>query len=50
MCKNNNLKNLINLSTQTDIYVFNKNKLKDTDKLLKECQQIKKNEHSPGTD
>ena len=44
MCKNNNLKNLINLSTQTDIYVFNKNKLKDTKKILKECEQIKKKE------
>lgn len=44
LCKNNNLKNLINLSTQTDINVFNKNKLKNKDKLLKECEQIKKKE------
>jgi hypothetical protein len=46
MFKNNNLKNLINLSTKTDLYVFNrKNKkwqLKSKDKLLKECDQIKK--------
>jgi hypothetical protein len=44
LCKNNNLKNLINLSTQTDINVFNKNKLKNKNKLLKECEQIKKKE------
>lgn len=44
LCKNSNLKNLINLSTQTDINVFNKNKLKNKDKLLKECEQIKKKE------
>ena len=44
LCKNNNLKNLINLSTQTDINVFNKNKLKNKDTLLKECEQIKKKE------
>jgi hypothetical protein len=44
LCKNNNLKNLINLSTQTDINVFNKNKLKNKDKLIKECEQIKKKE------
>lgn len=48
LCKNNNLKNLINLSTNTDLYVFNKkNKrwnLKSKDKLLKECETIKKKE------
>jgi hypothetical protein len=47
-CKNNHLKNLIKLSTLTDIYVFNKkNKkwsLKSTDKLLKECETSKKKE------
>ncbi len=46
--KNNNLKNLINLSTKSDLYIFNKkNKkwhLKTKDKLLKECTQIKKKE------
>lgn len=48
LTKNNNLKNLINLSTQTDLYVFNKKnkkwQLKSKDKLLKECEQIKKKE------
>lgn len=46
--KNNNLKNLINLSTNTDLNVFNKKnkkwQLKSKDKLLKECNQIKKKE------
>ena len=44
LCKNNSLKNLINLSTQTDISVFNKNKLKNKEKLLKECEKVKKQE------
>ena len=44
LCKNNSLKNLINLSTQTDISVFNNNKLKKKEKLLKECEKIKKQE------
>ncbi len=48
MFKNNNLKNLINLSTKTELYVFNKKnkkwQLKSKDKLLKECEQIKKKE------
>ena len=48
LTKNNNLKNLINLSTQTDLYIFNKKnkkwQLKSKDKLLKECEQIKKKE------
>jgi hypothetical protein len=48
LCKNNNLKNLINLSTVSDLYIFNKkNKkwfLKSKDKLLKECENIKKKE------
>jgi hypothetical protein len=44
LCKNNNLKNLINLSTQTDIPIFTKNKLKKKEKLLKECEKIKKQE------
>ena len=48
MFKNNNLKNLISLSTKTDLHVFNKKnkkwQLKSKDKLLKECNQIKKKE------
>ena len=46
--KNNNLRNLINLSSKTDLYIFNKKnkkwQLKSKDKLLKECNQIKKKE------
>ena len=46
--KNNNLKNLINLSTVTDLYVFNKKnkkwQLKSKETLLKECNVIKKKE------
>lgn len=46
LCKNNNLKNLINLSTQSDVFVFNKKnkKLKSKEKLLNECKQIKNRE------
>ncbi len=48
LCQNKNLKNLINLSTVNDIYIFNKKnkkwKLKSKDKLLKECKIIKKKE------
>jgi hypothetical protein len=48
LCKNKDLKNLINLSTITDLYIFNKKnkkwKLKSKDKLLKECETIKKKE------
>ena len=48
LCKNSNLKNLINLSIQTDLYIFDKkrkkNKLKDKICLLKECDKIKKKE------
>ena len=48
LCKNNNLKNLINLSIQTDIYIFNKKykkwQLKSKDQLLKECNKVKKHE------
>jgi hypothetical protein len=48
MYKNNNLRNLINLSTKSDLYIFNKKnkkwQLKSKDKLLKECNQIKKKE------
>ena len=44
LCKNNNIKNLINLSAQTDIQVLNKNKLKKKEKILKECEKVKKQE------
>ena len=48
LCKNDKLKNLINLSSQSDIYIFNKKnkkwQLKTKEKLLKECNQIKKKE------
>lgn len=46
LCKNNNLKNLINLSTQSDVFVFNKKnkKLKSKEQLLTECKQIKNKE------
>jgi hypothetical protein len=48
LCKNEKLKNLINLSSRSDIYIFNKkNKrliLKPKIKLIKECNQIKKRE------
>ena len=48
MYKNNNLRNLINLSTKSELYIFNKKnkkwQLKSKDKLLKECNQIKKKE------
>ena len=46
LCKNSNIKNLINLSTYSDINVFNKRKnkvhLKTKNILLKECESIKK--------
>jgi len=46
--KNNNLRNLLNLSTKSELYIFNKKnkkwQLKSKDKLLKECNQIKKKE------
>jgi hypothetical protein len=43
--ENNNLKVLIKLSTETNIYLFNKNKkIKSKIKLLKECDNIKKQE------
>jgi hypothetical protein len=48
LCKNNSLKNLIKLSTSTDLYVFNKKhkkwNLKSKTTLLKECQNIRKKE------
>ena len=46
LCTNNNIKNLIYLSYQTDLNPFNKKnkkwQLKSKDKLLKECEQVKK--------
>ena len=46
LCKNSNIKNLINLSTYSDINVFNKKKnkvyLKTKNILLKECESAKK--------
>jgi hypothetical protein len=53
LCKNESLKNLIKLSSQTDIYIFNKiNKrwqIKSKTKLLKECAQVKKKEIKTST-
>jgi hypothetical protein len=47
-CENNNLKELIKLSTHTDLYIFNKKQktwhLKTKDKILHECSKIKKKE------
>jgi hypothetical protein len=47
LCKNNDIRNLINLSTYSDINVFNKRKdkykIKNKKILLKECEN-KKNE------
>ena len=48
LCKNNNLRNLIHLSTTTDLYLFDKKRkkwhLKSPNKLLKKCESIKKKE------
>lgn len=46
LCQNSNIRNLINLSTQTDLYIFNKQhtKLKNKNELLKECKRKKKKE------
>ena len=46
LCQNSNIRNLINLSTQTDLYLFNKQhtKLKNKNDLLKECKRKKKQE------
>ena len=42
---NNNLKNLINLSTQIEIPIFNnKQKLKKKENIIKDCEQNKKKE------
>lgn len=46
--KNGKLKNLIYLSTTTDLYLFNKKnkkwQIKNKDKILSECKNIKKKE------
>jgi hypothetical protein len=48
LCKNEKIKNLIDLSSQSDIYIFNKKnkkwRLKSKQILLKECNQVKKKE------
>ena len=53
LCKNEKLKYLIQLSTQNDIYIFNKKnkryKFKNINLLLKECEKIKKKEIKSST-
>lgn len=48
LCSNNNIKNLIYLSSQIDINPFNKKnkkwQLKNKEKIIKECEQFKKKE------
>jgi hypothetical protein len=48
LCSNNNIKNLIYLSSQMDINPFNKKnkkwQLKNKEKIIKECEQFKKKE------
>ena len=48
ICSNTNIKNLIHLSSQMDFNPFNKKnkkwQLKSKDKLIKECEQVKKKE------
>ena len=48
LCENQTLKNLIELSTQTDLFIFDKKNqqwnLKSKSKLKKECEQIRKKE------
>jgi len=48
ICKNNKFKNLIKLSIETNINIFNINKnnykIKNQEQLLKECEIIKKKE------
>ena len=52
LCKNASLKNLLNLSIQTELCVFNKNrsKLKNKNILLKEFDKIKKKEIKKSSD
>lgn len=48
LCSNNNIKNLIYLSSQIDLNPFNKKnkkwQLKNKEKIIKECEQYKKKE------
>jgi hypothetical protein len=48
ICENNDLKNLIYLSIENDVNIFNKKhkywQIKSKDKLLKECDNLKKKE------
>jgi hypothetical protein len=48
LCKDTNLKNLIKLSTLTDLYIFDKNKktwaIKKPEKIIKECEKYKTKE------
>ena len=48
LCSNNNIKNLIHLSSQMDINPLNKKnkkwQLKNKEKIIKECEQFKKKE------
>ncbi len=48
LCSNTNIKNLIYLSSQMDLNPFNKKnkkwQLKNKDKFIKECEQVKKKE------
>ncbi len=48
LCSNNNIKNLIYLSSQVDLNPFNKKnkkwQLKNKEKIIKECEQYKKKE------
>ncbi len=48
LCSNNNIKNLIYLSSQVDLNPFNKKnkkwQLKNKEKIIKECEQFKKRE------
>jgi hypothetical protein len=39
-----NIKNLIYLSSQVDINLFNKKQLKPKKRIIKECEQVKKKE------
>jgi hypothetical protein len=53
LCKNDNLKHLLNLSSLTDINIFNKKndkwQIKNKNILLKECEKIKKKELKSST-
>lgn len=42
--ENISLKHLINLSSNTNINIYNKNKIKSKDKIINECEKVKKKE------